>query len=378
MWPWSDPAEIALSRGHTAMTRVDIWHSGRPVYSFPTVTGGSVSCASDRPVRRNLPGCTIIDASGELSQVEIKDTLLDPYIAEIAPWRGVRYLDANGNKVTEWAPQGVFGLTGRDVDDTPDGLTIQLTGQDRAMAYQGGMSSALAISGGTPIEDAIAALAVTRQPGVAMSAMSTGYPTGPLVFTPDIDVWAEMQKLAESVGGVVYHDRVGQMVFALRGPTNDNAVAAYAEGDGLLLSANRAEDSDTIKNVVVASTPDGRISVRVADDDPFSPTYAKGSYGERVFPLVNPHFSSVTQAQQAATARLAYELGRSETVTFTAVVDPGLDVDEVVTVHRPRAGLTQRGVVVASTEVPLSCEEAMSVGCRQSRLAPDGRVLREP
>jgi hypothetical protein len=376
MWPWSDSAAAALTRSHTAVSRVDIWQSGRPTGVSLVAVGGSVSTDADRPVRRNLT-CTLVDPTGELSTGDVDD-LLDPYECEIAPWRGVQYRDAAGNKVTELAPQGVFQLTGRDVDDSPDGLTIRLTGQDRAMRYQGPMSSALAISGGTLIEDAIAALAATRQPGVSMSAMSTGYPTGPLVFQPDEDVWSAMQKLAESVGGVVYHDRTGQLVFALRGPTNDNAVAAYAEGDGLLLSVSRTEDSDTIKNVVVAEAPSGLIRAVVEDDDPFSPTYAGGRYGRRVHTLVNPHFSSVTQAQQAATARLAYELGRSETVTFSAVVDPGLDVDEVVTVHRPRAGLTQRGVVVASTEVPLSCEEAMSVGCRQSRLAPDGKVLREP
>jgi hypothetical protein len=403
VWDWSPEAQRALSGGHTAVSRVDVWHSGAPVYTLE-VTGGSVSAEAGRPVLRNLTA-TLVDPTGVLSRGDVDD-LLDPYECEIAPWRGVRVtttttgtaLEPNEGfgvqafgisgfggvdsvPVTisthrdELAPLGVFQLTSRRVSDSPDGRVISITGQDRAMAYQGPMSSALAISGGTPVEDAIVRLLGTRSAGVAASLLDTGFTCGPLVYAPDIDVWAEAQALAESVGARLYHDRLGQVVLALAGPASDTPVAAYAEGDGLLLSVNRAEDSDTIRNVVIAENPAGTVRAVAEDTDPTSPTYAGGRYGRRVVTVVNQHLRSVDQALQAATTRLAYELGRSETVDFTAVVDPGLDVDEVVTVHRPRAGLDHRGVIVASVDVPLSADESMSVGCRQSRLARDGRPV---
>jgi hypothetical protein len=162
------------------------------------------------------------------------------------------------------------------------------------------------------------------------------------------------------------------------GPITSDPVAAFAQGDGLLLSLDRTEDSDTIRNVVVAESPSGLIRAVVADDDPTSPTYAYGRYGERPAEVIkNQHFMSVEQAQQAASARLRYELGRSETVAFTAVPNPALDVDEVITVHRPRAGLSLRPLVVESIDMPLGAEDVMRVGCRRSVLAQDGVVLEE-
>lgn len=370
MWGWSPQARTALAGGHTAISRVDVWHAGKPVYTL-AVVGGSVSIDADRPVRSNL-SCRLVDPTGQLSRGAIGD-LLNAYECEIAPYRGVRVGD-----VDELAPLGVFGLTGRSVSDGRDGLTISLTGQDRAMGYQTPMSRALPINAGTPVEAAIRQLLGTVQSGLSLLAMRTGFTVGPLLFQPDIDVWAEAQKLAQSVGARLFHDRTGQVVLAPAGAVSDRPVAAYAEGDGRLLDVNRAEDSDTIKNVVRAENADGSIAVTVEDDDPTSPTYARGRYPRKVHTLKNPYFGSVQQAKTAATTRLAYELGRSETVDFTAVPDPGLDVDEVVLVHRPRSGLTHRGLVLATLDIPLGASESMKVGCRQSRFAQDGRLLVDP
>ena len=410
MWGWSPEARSALSGGHTAVSRVDVWHAGKPVYTL-AVVGGSVSVDADRPVRSNL-SCRLVDPTGQLSRGAVGD-LLNAYECEIAPYRGVR-ISTTSTTVSEGfaanagfgsqpfgssgfggvestplflstttvrdelAPLGVFGLTGRSVSDGRDGLTISLTGQDRAMGFQTPMSRALPINAGTPVEAAIQQLLGTVQSGLSLLAMRTGFTVGPLLFQPDIDVWAEAQKLAQSVGARLFHDRTGQVVLAPAGAVSDRPVAAYAEGDGRLLDVNRAEDSDTIKNVVRAENADGSIAVTVEDDDPTSPTYSRGRYGRRVFTFKNPYFGSVQQAKQAATTRLAYELGRSETVDFTAVPDPGLDVDEVVLVNRPRSGLTHRGLVLATLDIPLGASESMKVGCRQSRFAQDGRLLVDP
>ncbi len=376
MWGWSPEAWAALHGGHTAVTRVDVWHSGRHVYTL-SATGGSVKAETGSPVSRSLTA-TLVDPTGRLSRSDAGD-LLNAYECEIAPYRGVRLADDRD----ELCPQGVFGLTGKTVADGDDGLTISLVGQDRAMGYQGPLGRAVAISAGTPIETAIRQLLTTLQPGLAMNTLKTGFTCGPLYFGSDMDAWAEAQKLAQSAGAKLFHDRSGQLVLALAGSLSDRPVARYAEGDGLLLDVSRAEDSDTIRNVIVAENADQSIQVEVADTDPTSPTYARGRYGRRVHTLKNPYFGSVRQAQQAAATRLAYELGRSETVSFTAAPNPGLDVDEVITVHRPRAGLVDRGLIVASLTVPLNIADGgtwapMQVGCRQSRLAQDGRVLSAP
>lgn len=379
----SQLAEAALLRGHTAVSRVDVLHDGKVAYTL-TPTAGSVAVEADAPVRRSL-SCSLVDSAGSLTRADLETLIPDPsliegnvgdplnaYECEIAPYRGVRVAG-----VDEFEPLGVFRLTGRVLTDSDAGLTIRLTGQDRAMGYQVPMSRPLPINAGTPVESAIQKLLAMVQPGVTVLSMRTGHTCGPLLFEPDINVWAEAQKLAESVGARLFHDRTGRCVLAPAGTASDRPVARYAEGDGLLLDVDTSEDSDTIRNVVVAENEDGSISVEVADNDSTSPTYHRGRYGRHVYPLKNPHIHSIAQATQAATARLAYELGRSETVKVTTVVHPGRDVDEVITVHRPRSGLVDRGLVVATLDIPLSVTDAMSIGCRESRLAQDGRVLAE-
>lgn len=365
MWDFSAAARAALAGDHTAAIRVEVWQAGTAVYALE-VLSGSVSVDADRTVRRNL-ACRLVDPTGQLSRGDVDD-LLNPYDCEIAPFRGV--LLPGGE---ELAAQGVFGLTSRSVSDGPDGLVIDLAGQDRAMGYQGPMASALAVPGGTPVEVAIRRLLASRNPGVTLQSLDTGFTCGPLLYPPDIDVWAQAQQLAVSVGARVFHDRTGQAVLAGTGPASGVPAASFAEGDGRLLTVNRTEDSDTIRNVVIAESTNGLIRAVVEDSDPTSPTYAGGRYGRRPVTLVSQHFGSVEQAQQAAAARLAYELGRSETVTFTAVPDPALDVEELVTVHRLRVGLDHRGLLTSSIQLPLAADEAMRVGCRRSVLASDGR-----
>lgn len=379
-WLWTPQAAAALAGSHTAVSRVDIWHAGRPVYTL-TVTGGSVSTDNSRPVLANL-SCTLVDPTGALSTGDVGD-LLNPYDCEIAPWRGVRVFGATDRIAgyrDELAPLGVYGLTSRDVSDSDQGLIITLAGQDRAMRYQVPLDSALAIPGSTPVEEAIIRLLSAVNPAVNILSMITGYTVGPLLYAPDIDVWGEAQKLAASVGGQLYHDRTGQCVFRPTGPASRNPVASYAEGDGLLLSADRQEDSDTIRNVVVMESPDGAIRAVVEDDDPTSPTYAGGRYGHRPVTIKNQYFGSIQQATQAASARLAYELGRSETTTYTIPPNAGIDPDDVTTVHRPRAGLNRRNVVVATTDIPLGVDrnsptQPMKIVGRKSVLTTDGRVL---
>ena len=395
---------MALAGGHTAVSRVDVLQGGQPVYTLEVVSG-VVSSDATRPVRANL-ACTLVDPTGALSTGDVED-LLDPYECEIAPWRGVQFavttaapvdvpnagfglqpfgisgfggLDSSTSYTTrietELAPLGIFALTSRAVSDGPNGLTIQLTGQDRAMGYQVPMRTALAIPGATPVETAIAKLLAAANPKTHLLAMSTGQTVGPLLYAPDIDVWREAQDLAVSVGASLYHDRTGHCVL-MPAAASRVPVASYGEGDGLLLTVDRAEDSDTIRNVVIAESTNGVIRAVVSDDDTSSPTYAGGKYGYRPVTLTNQHFSTVAMAQQAAAARLVYELGRTETTVITAVPDPGRDVGDVLTINRPRAGLTSRGVVVETLDMPLGADQPMKVGCRKSVLGPDGAVLEE-
>lgn len=373
MWLPSEAARNALTQSHTSATRVDVLHSGSPVASL-TAISGAVTAEAGRPVFRNLTSCQIIDPTGSMSGADIDD-LLSPYVCELAPYRGVQLSDGT----LDLAPLGVFGLTSRN--DNGDG-SVTVSGQDRALKYQGPMSGSLAISSVTPVEVAIAKLLFTRNQSLEMNTWVTGFYVGPLLYSPDIDVWREAQSLARSVGGYLYHDRNGVLTFAPSLPTSSVPTARFAVGEGLLLSASRSEDSDTISNsLVIESTKvdaGSTIRVIVEDTDPTSPTYSRGRYGRRIRTIANPHISSIRQALQVGATELANELGRSETVAATTVVNPYLDPMDAAVVHHPAAGLNERGLIISNLSIPLAVKDNMSIGFRRSILTRDGQIIAAP
>jgi hypothetical protein len=372
MWSMSGAARQLLGQSHTMNAKLEVLHAGQVVYTLAPYSG-TVNAAAGRPVMRNL-GCTVIDPTGRLGGGDVDD-LLSPYDCEVKPYRGVATPSG-----WEWTPQGVFQLTSRNV--VGDGQ-VQVTGQDRAMIFQGGMGGQVAINANTPVEDAIQALLSTRMRGLQMRSWVTGYVVGPLLYQADIDVWAEAQKLAQSIGGWLWHDREGLLHFSSLAPPSQVISHRYDDGDGLLLTANRKENSDTIHNVVVvqnASQQTGTvspaiISAQVADTDPTSPTYYKGRYGTRVLVITNQTITTLQQAQQAAAIALIIELGRSETATISVVPHPALDPLDMITVNRPSVGLVARTLVIQEIELPLTARDAMGIQFRKYILTENGQTV---
>jgi hypothetical protein len=374
VWLLSTAAVATQRQSHTMNARIDILHGGRRVRSL-SPEEGSVTADSTRPTLRNLL-CTVSDPTGELSGGDLGD-LMSPYDSELAVYRGIVLYEGTPRETTEWAPLGVFQITGRGI---PGSGAITVEAQDRAIMYQGGMTGSLGIDGNTPVEKAIARLLSTRNSGVTLLPWRTGFTCGPLLYAPDIDVWNEALLLAQSAGGTLYHDRLGRLVFAPSVPTSGRPVRRFADGDRLLLGAERKEDSDSVHNVVVVESEKtgngGVIHAEAADTDPRSPTYYRGRYGRRVGkPIKNPHVSSQNQADQMAATELIRELGRSETATVTVACDLGLDPNDVTTIHRPSSGLDNRGLVIESMTTPLTAEESMQLKMRSSIIAQNGHIL---
>jgi hypothetical protein len=368
MWPLTGTARQLQAQSHTMTAALVVLHSGRPVATLVPYSG-TVNAQVGRSVMRNL-GCTVIDPTGALTGSEVDD-LLSPYAAEVQPYRGV--VTPTG---TEWVPLGVYRLTARNV--VGDG-SVQLTGQDRAMIYQGPMSGSLVINAGTPVEKAIAKLLSTRYRGVQLHSWATGCVVGPLLYKPDIDVWAEAQKLAKGVGGWVYHDAVGDVHLGPLLPTTLRPVARYAEGDGLLLDVTRKENSDTIHNVVVVTSTNANTQATITglaqDADPTSPTYAYGKYGRQVKSISNNSVGNVSQATQMATTELVRELGRSETVDATIVCNPALTPLDCLIVNRPSVGLVEKALIIDQVSHSLAAKDPTTIQFRKYVLTEDGQTL---
>lgn len=372
MWTQSSWARNQLRQSHGVASKVEVLQYGRRVATLDLVDG-EVTGELRRPVLWNV-NCSIVDPTGELSDGDIDD-LLSPYEAEIAPYRGV--VDPITGYV-EYAPLGVFKLTGRD---TPGDGSVSVSGQDRAIMYQGSMAGPTAISAGTPVEQAIATLLLKRNPALTMNMWKTGFTCGPLLYAADIDVWAEALKLAQSAGGWLWHTRTGMLTFGPSAPPSVRPSDRYAAGDGRLLTAIPKDDSDTVRNIVVAEstkTAGGSVIRAVVEDiDPTSPTNVNGPYGRRPMTVTNPHIASIAQAQQVAAAEFTYALGRSQITTASVVPDPWKDPGDIVTIHRPEAGLIERPVTIEGIKIPLR-KGNMTITSTRSILTRDGRVLDMP
>ncbi len=375
----SGAARALLGQTHTGVVRVQVLHGGQPVRELAVYSvaeqvadrGRVIDCkvksAADRPILRNL-SVSLCDPDGELSRTDAGE-LLSPYDAEIKPWRGVVLPSGR----VEMVPHGVFRITNSVVSDGPRGITIDLTGLDRSVVYQTNFPGPVTISAGTPVEDAIELLLARVNAGFSWQPWITGFTVGPLLYDADDQAWDSALTLSESVGGWLHHDRDGAPVLEPYGSSATSVSQGF-----LITKVSRDEDSDEIHNSVVMESADtgaGLISVTVRDDDPNSPTYVGGPMGERQLTVVNPHLGTVGQAEQAATARLVQELGRSQTVSFSCVPDPQADVGDAYTVHQPKVGVVQRRVVLASIDISLDVESEMTVVARRSVVAPDGSLV---
>ena len=87
--------------------------------------------------------------------------------------------------------------------------------------------------------------------------------------------------------------------------------------------------------------------------------------------------TSNDQATAMARAILSRELGPQEQVQFRALINPGLEPPDVVSVTRERLGLEDRRMIVTRIEMPPTFEEnaTMLVTARRSILTDSAGVV---
>jgi hypothetical protein len=212
-------------------------------------------------------------------------------------------------------------------------------------------------------------------PDITVTNTATSTVTaGPLVW--DTDRAGAAADLATSIGAEAYFDVTGNLVIAdapLLGQTP--AWTVDASPSGVLLSGDRVRDRARTYNVVVAypsslSGASPYAPVVVADTDPTSRTYVGGPFGRVPFRYTTPAMTTSAQALVAATALLNRVKAVNAQLNVTAVVHPGLDRGDVITVLTPD-GSTERHLVDAVT-IPLDVAGTQQITTRSSR--PEGDV----
>lgn len=416
MYPVSDEFKAQVRTSHTATVRAEVWQGDQRLVTLDAVDG-QVDIDARRSVRRTcslqvsdsgpmttveeIPGTSTYDdiillytdyptmessiaSYAELAPVGQYRTIivdspiipvdaygfLTPYGNEIRLWRGVVLPDGTSEEV----PLGVFVIVNVEIAETPSGTTLSVTGADRSLRISRARWTEPYAIRSTATESAIDALLLDRWIDVETSFSETGATINKATFgtEADTDPWQDALKLAQSAGHELFFDGNGVAVLE---PTRDYETATpdavYLQDDeAMVLDLTRSLNADETYNGVIA-TGEGTELADVYrgeawDEDPDSPTYRYGAFGQVPRFYSSSLLSSDDQAQAAAESILARGKGLTEQINWTQIVDPSLDAGDVVVVVNENAKVN-RTLILDRLTIPLDPARPMAAVARAIR-----------
>lgn len=352
----------ALARSHQLALLVQILDpiTGQPAHELDTAINGAVTLDSGAAIRGRLDLELADDGLRNLIPTNPTD-LLTPYGTEIRVARGIRFPDGTAEVIS----LGIFRIRQVDTLDTGDSLTIRLTGLDRWSRFADArFERTTIIPSGTNKMTAILQLAQEAWPDVPHDLPSTTATLGQQIAERGDDRGELMRDIAASMGQEIFFDGSGILTARPIAQATDTARWQLTEGqNGLLLEASRGWDAERVYNKVIASGEPmddvPPVCAQVWDDNPNSPTYFYGPFGQRPRFYVSSMLSTAQQAQTAAAGILAKAIGTSQKVDFGSIVNPAMEPGTVVRVARDRLGMDERHVVDTLT-IPLGATESMT------------------
>lgn len=370
MRPVSDEFTAAVAGSHRMVASARVVEPGQvgtdPAGVDIPVLGGDVAYDATADVRATLDLTT--DGTGW--DPRAGRHIIQPYGAEIFVRRGIAV--ATGH--TEWVSQGYYRIVSAGQDKAPNG-NLRISGQDRMSAIiESRLFAPRQYPASTLASAVIADLVTEVLPDAVIDLGVPDRPIGRDLVTED-DRHAALVDVATALAAVAYFDYRGILVV---GPVPDPTMPVWtvAHGDGgVLVSAARSLSREGVYNAVKASgegaddTPP--VSAIAYDDNPRSPTYWSGPYGQVPEFYSSPMLTTVAQCRDAARAELARVIGLPYNMDLTAVPHPGLDPLDVVRVTYPEFAETH---ILDKLTMPLTAAEAMSATTRQSTTVVIGAV----
>jgi len=372
----SDRWNAAIRKSHTVVSYVDaVSPTGRTARLL--ALDGAVQVDRSSAQRRR---CSVkcIDPEGALTANEL-DSILTPYGTELRPYRGIKYADSG---IEEVVPLGVFRLAKVSVSDsntgTPD-ISLEAFDLSRTVSRDKFIAP-YTVASGANVVDAIKTILARTFPDLGYDAVSTSVvTTAPIVYDVGNDPWDAVSSLALSIGAEIYFDTRGKVVIAP--PLDIEALPSpdftYVEGQGctLLDLGKVLTDEPGYNGVVVTGESPGDelppVRAVVWDNDPASPTYHLGPYGENPMFITNQIVKTEADALAAAASILQGELGFSSELSITATVNPALDCGDVVQVTRARVHVNGLYAIDA-LNIPMNVGGTQSLTLRQKRSVPNG------
>lgn len=368
MYPTTDTFRAEVRKSHTAVATAEVWRGSQKVLDLP-IADGSVTVSVSQAARRS---CSVSLFVGVADNDLVPDTAFDaitPFGNELRLYRGVRYADGSD----ELVPLGVFVITAVQFDQTAQGIAISISGVDRSVRISRNLwLEPYRVAAGS-LSDALTGLLQNRWPAVELSFPSVSVNVVQQVLGQESgsDPWKDAVYLAEMAGYDLFFDQNGICVLQpFPSPDAASVVASFSDEDVLIKVARQDTTTDTYNGVVYVVESSWLVTpfrVQVWDEDPASPTYRYGNFGEVPKVFSQSAITDTNATTAAAALLLSRGLGLAQNVSWELIVDPALDVNDVVLVSN--AGTkTDRIMIIDQLTIPLSPTTAMQATARTVRV----------
>lgn len=365
----SERFDQTIASSHEATFRVAVLEPGNAaeVMVLDDIIGGSVTLDQTAAVRGR---CDInLPLTDELLPTTPQHPLA-PYGNEVRVSRGITYTDGTEELIS----LGIFRIQSVEVEDSAETGTIRISGLDRAQRVSDAkFQDPFSTLGSEQVEDVIEDVVNDVYPDVQTDFLAPVHTLTPVAVEEASDRWEFAQELARSIGAELYFDGDGVLVLrTIQEPGQGSAVATLAEGDsGVLLdTALTWNREDTYNRVVVTgenTETDETYRGEAINDNPASPTYYYGTFGQVPLWYSSPLVGSDAQAQQAAEGLLAREVGTAKTVSCGTIVNPALEPGDSVRITRERSGIDEDHLIDSMT-IPLSADQPMTLETRATEV----------
>ena len=377
MYPSSAAFKSAVRTAHTVIAKAEVWASDQKLQEI-NISEGSVSVNAGSAVRRTCEVTVVTDRETANLVPDNDFDLLTPFGNELRLYRGVQYADGT----EEYVPLGVFVITEVAIQDTNEGVVIKLAGEDRSIRVaRAKWTEPYQLTSGT-LENALTDLLKNRYPDAQLSFPTTNVSVNHIILGSENsnDPWKDAVEIAELVGFDLFFDQNG-VVQMRQFPTLDGSVvvALFVEGSGTTITSldRTMSTKDTYNGVIYTiEGSDVVLPIRVEawDEDTSSPTYRYGVFGEVPTFVETSLLATEAEAIRAAYSLLNIYIGKQEQMSFNSLVDPSLDVQDVVYI-KSNGAKVDRLVIVDSLDIPLNPEGEMSATARTVRIVASGEQV---
>lgn len=377
MYPTSTEFTSTVRKSHTAVARAEVWYADQLLRTL-SISTGEVRVDAKSAIRRTCSVTMLADRiSNDLVPADAYSDLA-PFGNELKLYRGV-VLPSTGAE--EYVPLGVFVITSVEISDRVDGVEIKVNGVDRSfwVASNPWTQPYQVASGG--LSAVLTELLSNRYPGITVSFPTVTTVVNQMVLGTDMDndPWKDAVQIAEEAGYDLYFDQDGSCVLAAF-PTleGSSVVATYSEdSNAVVLDMSRQMTVEGTYNgivFVVETSQTNPIRVEVYDEDPDSPTYRYGKFGQRTKMVSSTTVKTVEDARAAATALLNRYLGSQEQVSWTQIVNPAHDANDLIFISNTGTKIN-RTVILDNLTIPLDPVGTLTAQARTVRVIGSSQVI---